>query len=151
MTQGFTQGFVEWLADSSGFPTHVAAAGESLLPGCAYVAPDDFHMGVNRGHRIVLTKDDRENGMRPAVSCLFRSVEAVFKQNAVGILLTGMGQDGVDELKRLREAGAVTIAQDEETSVVHGMPGQAIKVGAATHILSPENIAKLLGTIVTKA
>jgi two-component system, chemotaxis family, protein-glutamate methylesterase/glutaminase len=151
MTPGFTRGFVEWLADASGFPAQVAAAGEALLPGHAYVAPDDFHMGVNRDHRIVLTKDGRENGMRPAVSCLFRSVEAVFRQNAVGVLLTGMGMDGAEELKRLREAGAVTIAQDEETSVVHGMPGQAIKVGAATHILSPESIAKILATIVTKA
>jgi len=151
MTPGFTRGFVEWLADSSGFPAHVAAAGESLLPGHAYVAPDDFHMGVNRGHRIVLTQDKRENGMRPAVSCLFRSVEAAFGQNAVGVLLTGMGVDGAEELKRLRQAGAVTIAQDEETSVVHGMPGQAIKEGAAIHILSPESIAKMLGTLATKA
>ncbi len=150
MTPGFTRGFVEWLADSSGFPAHVAAAGESLLPGQAYIAPDDFHMGVNRDHRIVLTKDKRENGMRPAASWLFRSVESVFGQNAAGVLLTGMGVDGVEELKRLREAGAITIAQDEETSVVHGMPGQAIKIGAATHILSPENIAKLLGTLATK-
>jgi two-component system chemotaxis response regulator CheB len=150
MTPGFTGGFVEWLAESSGFPAQVAAAGESLLPGHAYVAPDDFHMGVNRDHRIVLTKDKRENGMRPAASCLFRSVEAVFGQNAVGVLLTGMGVDGAEELKKLREAGAVTIAQDEETSVVHGMPGQAIKIGAATHILSPESIAKMLGTLATK-
>ncbi len=151
MTPGFTLGFVEWLANSSGFPAHVAAAGESLLPGHAYVAPDNFQMGVNSDHCIVLTKDKRENGMRPAVSCLFRSVKAVFGPNAVGVLLTGMGVDGVEELKRLREAGAVTIAQDEETSVVHGMPGQAIKVGAATHILSPENIAKMLGTLATRA
>ena len=151
MTPGFTGGFVEWLSDSSGFPTHVAAAGESLLPGHAFVAPDDFHMGVSRDRRIVLTKDKRENGMRPAASWLFRSVEAVFGQNAVGVLLTGMGVDGVEELKKLREAGAVTIAQDEETSVVHGMPGQAIKVGAAIHILSPESIAKMLGTLATKA
>jgi two-component system chemotaxis response regulator CheB len=151
MTPGFTRGFVEWLADSSGFPAHVAIAGESLLPGLAYVAPDGFHMGVNRERRIVLARDNRENGMRPAVSYLFRSVETAFGQNAMGILLTGMGVDGVDELKRLRDTGAVTIAQDEETSVIHGMPGQAIKIGAASHILSPESIAKMLGTLATKA
>jgi two-component system chemotaxis response regulator CheB len=150
MTPGFTQGFVEWLARSSGFPVHMAADKESLLPGHAYVAPDNFHMGVSADRRIVLTQDDRENGMCPSVSFLFRSVKAAFGQNAVGVLLTGMGVDGVDELKGLRDAGAITIAQDEESSIIHGMPGQAIKAGAAMHILPLESIAKALGTIVIK-
>jgi two-component system chemotaxis response regulator CheB len=150
MTPGFTQGFVEWLTRSSGFPVHVAVSNESLLPGHAYVAPDNFHMGVSADHRIVLTIDDRENGMCPSVSFLFRSVKAAFGKNAVGVLLTGMGVDGVDELKQLRDAGAITIAQDEESSIIHGMPGQAIKAGAAMHILSLESIAKALGTILIK-
>jgi two-component system, chemotaxis family, protein-glutamate methylesterase/glutaminase len=150
MTPNFTQGFVEWLATSSGFHVSVARSGESLLPGHAYVAPDDFHMGIGADHRVFLTKDKRENAMRPAVSFLFRSIEATFGQNSVGVLLTGMGVDGVEELKRLKDAGAVTIAQDEESSIVHGMPGQAIKIGAAMHILPPEAIAKALETIVIK-
>jgi two-component system chemotaxis response regulator CheB len=150
MTPGFTQGFVEWLTRSSGFPVQVAVNNESLLPGHVYIAPDNFQMGVSADHRIVLTKDDRENGMCPSVSFLFRSIEAVFGKNAVGVLLTGMGRDGVDELKQLRNAGAITIAQDEESSVIHGMPGQAIKAGAVMHILSLESIAKALGTIVIK-
>jgi two-component system, chemotaxis family, protein-glutamate methylesterase/glutaminase len=151
MTPGFTQGFVEWLTRSSGFPVQVAVRGESLLPGHAYVAPDNFQMGINADHRIVLTKDDRENGMCPSVSFLFRSVRATFGKNAVGVLLTGMGVDGVDELKQLRDAGAVTIAQDEESSVIHGMPGQAIKAGAVMHVLPLESIAKALATIATKS
>jgi two-component system chemotaxis response regulator CheB len=68
----------------------------------------------------------------------------------VGILLSGMGKDGAEELKRLRDAGAVTIAQDEESSVVHGMPGEAIQIGAARHVLPPEAIATILATIGTK-
>jgi len=74
----------------------------------------------------------------------------VFGPHAVGVLLTGMGEDGVEELKRLKDAGALTIAQDEESSVIHGMPGQAIQVGAALQVLPPEAIAKTLTTVVTK-
>ena len=150
MASGFVAGFVEWLAHSSGFPARVATAGESLLPGHAYVAPDDFHLGVSTDHRILLSKDVQENGMRPAVSFLFRSVAAVFGPRAVGVLLTGMGEDGAQELKRLKDAGALTIAQDQESSVIHGMPGQAIQLGAALQVLPPEAIAKTLTTVVTK-
>jgi two-component system, chemotaxis family, protein-glutamate methylesterase/glutaminase len=148
MTPGFTKGFVEWLGYSTGFPIHVATAGESLLAGHAYMAPDDFQMGVGHDHRILLSKDERENGMCPSVSFLFRSVAKVFGRTAVGVILTGMGVDGVDELLCLKNTGAITIAQDEETSVVHGMPGQAIKVGAALHVLPPEGIAKALITLL---
>ncbi len=149
MTPGFTHGFVEWLAKSTGFPVRLAVNGESLLPGHAYVAPDDFQMGVNSEHHIILTRHERENGMRPSVSFLFRSVEAAFGAQAAGVLLTGMGVDGVEELWQLRKVGAITLAQDEESSIIHGMPGQAIKAGAAMHILSPEGIAKALTTIVS--
>jgi two-component system chemotaxis response regulator CheB len=88
--------------------------------------------------------------MRPAVSYLFGSVARVFGRNAVGILLSGMGNDGAEELKRMRDAGALTIAQDEESSVVHGMPGQAIQFGAARHVLPPAGIARMLATLGTK-
>ena len=148
MTPGFTHGFVEWLSRSSGLPVRVAADGEPLLPGRVYIAPDNFQMGVSKDHRIVLTKDARENGMCPAVSFLFRSIKAVFGRQTVGVLLTGMGVDGVTELKELRNAGAITLAQDKESSVVHGMPGQAIMDGAAIHILPPQGIAKALKTLV---
>jgi two-component system chemotaxis response regulator CheB len=150
MTPGFTQGFVEWLSSSSGFPVRTAVDGEALLPGHAYIAPDNFQMGVSPGNRIALTTDGRENGMCPSVSYLFRSVKAVFGQQAVAVLLTGMGIDGVDELKQLRNAGAVTLVQDKESSVVHGMPGQAIKDGAASYVLSPQSMVKAIKTIVSR-
>jgi two-component system, chemotaxis family, protein-glutamate methylesterase/glutaminase len=150
MTPGFTAGFVKWLALSSGIPVHLATRGESILPGHAYVAPDDFHMGLGTDRRITLDRSVREHGMRPAASFLFRSIEAVFGSKAVGVLLTGMGVDGAEELKHLKNAGAITFAQDEESSVVYGMPGQAKKIGAATHILPPERIAQALITLMTK-
>jgi two-component system chemotaxis response regulator CheB len=144
ISSGFARGLVEWLAHSAGPSVHIADHGGSLLPGYAYIAPDGFHMGVEIGNRIILSKEEHENGLRPSVSYLFRSVAKVFGRNAVGVLLTGMGKDGADELKQMKEKGAVTIAQDKESSVVHGMPGEAIKFGAATYVLPPERIAVAL-------
>jgi len=150
MSPGFAQGFVEWLSQASGFPMRVATQGEPLSPGQAYMAPDDFHMGVDSLGRIRLSSDPRENGLRPSASFLFRSVNLAFGPNAIGIILTGMGTDGAEELKRMRDAGALTIAQDAESSVVHGMPGQAISLGAAKLVLPPAGIAKALTALVTK-
>jgi two-component system chemotaxis response regulator CheB len=147
---GFTQGFVEWLAQSSSLPVHVPAHGQSVLPGEVYVAPDGSHMAVGADGRIQLTSDEPENGLRPSVACLFRSVAKVYGQNAVGVLLTGMGKDGAWELKLMKEQGAVTIAQDRDTSVVHGMPGEAIRLGGATYVLPPEKICLALTSLTTK-
>ena len=151
LSPGFAQGFVEWLSNSTGFPIRVAAQGEPLLAGQAYLAPDDFHMGLRGGNHILLAKGDRENGMRPSASFLFRSVKEALGPDSIGVLLTGMGIDGAQELKELKDAGAFTIAQDEESSVVHGMPGEAIKIGASKLVLPPEGIAKALTAIVTKS
>ncbi|MEW5979012.1 MAG: chemotaxis-specific protein-glutamate methyltransferase CheB [Acidobacteriota bacterium] len=148
MARGFAKGFAEWLTQSTGFSTEVATAGQQLLPARAYVAPDDFHMGVGAQGHILLASDEQENGTRPSVSFLFRSVATAFGAGAVGVLLTGMGRDGAEELKRLRERGAVTIAQDEQSSVVYGMPGEAIRIGAAAHVLPPEAIAATLALLV---
>ena len=150
MAVGFTAGFVEWLAQSSGLPVHIAAHGESMLPGHVYVAPDQFQMRVERGGTIVLSKDEPENGLRPSVSYLFRSLAEVYGGQAVAGLLTGMGRDGAEELKLLRDKGAVTFAQDKESSVVHGMPGEAIKLDAATLVLPPEKIAATLTSLANR-
>ena len=144
MAAGFVQGFVEWLSQSSVLPVRIAAHGEIILPAHVYVAPDEFQMKVERGGKIALSRDAPENGLRPSVSCLFRSVAEVYAGEAVAGLLTGMGRDGAEELKLLREKGAATFAQDKDSSVVHGMPGEAIKLDAAMLILAPEKIAAVL-------
>ncbi|TAK82472.1 MAG: chemotaxis-specific protein-glutamate methyltransferase CheB [Betaproteobacteria bacterium] len=144
MAAGFVRGFIEWLAHSSRLPIHLAAHGEQILPGHVYVAPDELQMKVERGARIALTRDPPENGLRPSVSCLFRSVAEAYGSDAVAGLLSGMGRDGAEELKLLKEKGAVTFAQDKGSSVVHGMPGEAIRLDAATFVLSPEKIATVL-------
>lgn len=144
MTAGFREGFVEWLRQTSSLPIHIAIHGESLLPGHVYLAPDGFQMKPDRFGRISLATDETKNGLCPSVSYLFCSVADVFGKNAVGILLTGMGKDGAEELKLMKEKGAITIAQDKESSVVHGMPGEAIKLDAAMYVLTPEKIAAVL-------
>jgi two-component system chemotaxis response regulator CheB len=107
-------------------------------------------MKVGPGETILLTKDELENGLRPSVSQLFRSIATVYGRNAVGVLLTGMGKDGSQELKLMKEKGAITIAQDRESSVVHGMPGEAIKLEAATYVLSPDKIAAALTSLLNE-
>ncbi|NOU16946.1 MAG: chemotaxis-specific protein-glutamate methyltransferase CheB [Bacteroidales bacterium] len=150
ISQGFTEGFVEWLNNTTNFPVHIASHGEFPLAGHGYVAPDNFHMGVERGPRIVLSNHGLENGLRPSVAYLFRTVAQVFGSGAVGILLTGMGRDGAEELKMMKKNGAITFAQDKESSVVHGMPGEAIKFNAAMHILPPEDIITTLTALFKK-
>ncbi len=144
---GFGPGFVEWLAGSSGIPVHVALDGEQVRPGHAYVAPDELHMGVRSGPRIELSASEPEEGLRPAVAYLFRTAAKVYGRRAIGILLSGMGRDGAEELMLLRDAGAVTFAQDRDSCAVFGMPGEAVKRGAALYTLPPENIAAALATL----
>ena len=147
---GFTQGLVDWLTQSSSLPVHIPTHGQSVLPGHVYVAPDGLHMAVGADGHVQLRSDEPENGLRPSVACLFRSVAKAYGPSAVGVLLTGMGKDGAWELKLMKEQGALTIAQDRETSVVHGMPGEAIRLGGATYVLPPEKIRLALASLASK-
>ena len=141
---GFVAGFAQWLAGASGFPVQLAEHGQTPLPGHAYLAPDGFHLGVDSHLRISLSSQPPENGLRPSVGHLFHSVALAMGSRAAGVLLTGMGLDGAKELKELKDLGALTLAQDKASSVVHGMPGEAVKLGAATYVLPPDGIAAML-------
>lgn len=141
---GFIQGFVDWLSQTSDLPIHIAAHREIITPGNAYVAPDGYHMGIDDSYRIFLSKEEPENNLRPSVSYLFRSIINVYGPDAVGILLTGMGTDGAKELKVMKDNSGLTIAQDQESSVVHGMAGKAIQLDAACYVLPPEKITAVL-------
>lgn len=144
ITPGFINGLVDWLRLDTKIPIHIAFNGQSILPGNIYFAPDDEHMEIQHNGKISLNKQEKINGLRPTVSHLFNSVSNAYGKNSIGILLSGMGRDGVEELKLLKEKGAITIAQDKESSVVYGMPGEAVKINAAKYILSPEKIAELI-------
>lgn len=147
MAPGFITGLADWLRQSTRFPVQVAQNLEMVLPGHAYLAPDNFHMAVDRFGRIELSAAPPVNGMRPAIAPLFRAVAAGYGPNAAGILLTGMGDDGAAELGLLKDRGGITVAQDKESSVVHGIPGEAIRLGAAMYVLGPGGIAELLKAV----
>lgn len=144
ISDGFAAGFAEWLGKVSGFPVRIAAQDERPQAGCAYVAADGRHLGVRPDGRLCLADAPREQGLRPSVSYLFRSVTAAYGPAAIGILLTGMGNDGAQELQAMRQAGAVTIAQDRDSSIVFGMPGAAVQLAAALYVLPPAAIAATL-------
>lgn len=149
MSEGFVGGFASWLTASTGFPVSVAEEGALLLPGRALVAPDGFHMGLSRGLKVALAQSPAENGARPSVSYLFRSVASRVGADAVGVLLTGMGTDGASGLLDLKQAGAATITEDKSTAVVYGMPGAAVELGAADFVLTPRQISQTLSSLTT--
>lgn len=149
ISAGFVQGLADWLTATTGMTVRIARHGEIAVPGLAYLAPDGGQMSVTRDGRMMCEPEPAEHGLRPSASFLFRSVARHFGANAAGVLLTGMGCDGAEDLKRMRDAGAVTFAQDKESSVVHGMPGEAIRIEAATHVGNPERIAALLGALLS--
>ncbi len=147
---GFIEGMIRWLDQVTDLQVRIAAHGEHALPGRVYLAPDGVHMGLSRNGRINLSTSESENGLRPSISYLFRSVADALGERAIGVLLTGMGSDGARELKILRDKGAITIAQDKDSSIVHGLAGAAIKLGAAMYVQSPDEIAMTLASLVDR-
>jgi two-component system chemotaxis response regulator CheB len=150
ISDGFIDGFVEWLGTRTPLAVTLAAQGQPLRPGTVHVAPSDRHMGIDSDWRVTLTRGAPINGFRPSISHMFDSVTAAVGREAVGVLLTGMGRDGADGLRRMREAGGLTIAQDQASSVIFGMPGEAVRLHAAVDVLSPPAIASALLALVTE-
>ncbi len=145
---GFTNALVDWLATTTGFTVKICAQNDKLEPATAYLCPEGSQTGLTNSLRVTLTDEDCVNGVRPSVSFLFSSIAEIQNRRVAAVLLTGMGRDGADELKTLRERGAVTIVQDAESSLVHGMPGEAIKLGAAQHVVPASRISELLVELV---
>jgi two-component system chemotaxis response regulator CheB len=140
----FSKSFADRMNRSSPMAVCEAQDGQQILPGHAYIAPGDRHLLVERdGARYLcrLSSGPLVNRHRPSVDVMFRSVAQNVGANAVGVLLTGMGDDGARGLGEMLDAGAGTIAQDEASSVVWGMPGSAVKIGAAAHVLPLHQIA----------
>ena len=144
MAEGFTENFVHWLGQSSALPVQLAAKGMPIVPGRVFVAPEGCHLEAGADGSIVLSTAAPDNGLRPSVAALFRSVALHYGPRAIGVLLSGMGSDGAPELKMLKERGGITVAQNRESCVVYGMPGQAVELDAARYVLAPEEIIRLL-------
>jgi two-component system, chemotaxis family, protein-glutamate methylesterase/glutaminase len=142
--RAFSAPFAARLNASSQLSVQEAQDGALILPGHAYIAPGDLHLTVERDgarYRCRLRNEAPVNRHRPSVDVLFRSVAEQVGRNAVGVILTGMGADGARGLKEMRDKGAFTIAQDEKSSVVWGMPGAAVTLDAVDRILPIEQIA----------
>jgi two-component system chemotaxis response regulator CheB len=142
--KAFSGPFAKRMNDCCQVTVYEAEDGQQVLAGHAYIAPGDKHLLVVRdGARYVCRLDDGVpvNRHKPSVDVLFRSVAQNAGRNAIGAILTGMGKDGARGLKEMLDAGSRTIAQDEATSVVWGMPGEAVTLGAAQYILALENVA----------
>jgi len=148
MARGFIDGLVKWLSGSVALKVTTAAHGEPLLAGTVYVAPDDRHLGVTSDGRAVLASTAPLGGFRPSVDYLFDSCGRAFGQSLVAVILTGMGQDGVEGLGTVKERGGRVIAQDERSSVVYGMAQQAVNRGCVDEILPLDAIGARLQTLV---
>jgi len=148
--KAFSAAFARRMDACCQMTVYEAEDGQVILPGHVYIAPGDQHLLVVRdGARYVCRLDDGPpvNRHKPSVDVLFRSVAQQAGRNAVGVILTGMGKDGAVGLKEMREAGGPTIAQDEATSVVWGMPGEAVAIGAAAETLPLGQVAARLSAL----
>ena len=140
----FSESFAKHVGGVSKMKACIASDGQQILPGNIYIAPGDRHLLVARdGARYICRLNDGPtvNRHKPSVEVLFESMAANVGKNAIGVMLTGMGADGAKAMLRMRDAGAINIVQDEASSIVWGMPGEAYRQGAAHHILPLDKIA----------
>jgi two-component system chemotaxis response regulator CheB len=141
MPPGFTASFARRLNGVAPFEVKEAEDGDIIQPGRGYVAPGDYHMLIRRG-RIRLTREPKLHGVRPAVDRTMESAAECYGSKTIGVLLTGMGSDGAQGLKRIKQAGGRTIVEAEQTCVVFGMPKAAIEAGAAEIVVPSYRIAE---------
>lgn len=147
MPEGFTEMFAQRLDESSAIEVKEAQSGDLLIAGRALVCPGNRHMKVRRmdhGDVAILVDQPRVNGHRPSVDVLFNSVAQEFGNKAIGVLMTGMGDDGASGLGAIQAAGGFTIAQSPDTCIVDSMPRSAIERGFASKVLSLASIAGVL-------
>lgn len=144
ISEGFLKGLVDWLASECQLPVKIAPAGERPEPGIIYFPPEQKHLEFDSQGRFLYSSMDPFSGHRPSVTVMFNAVAKFYRRAALGILLTGMGRDGADGMLELFKQGGITIAQNEASSVVFGMPKEAIALSAARYILPITDIAPML-------
>ncbi|WP_031479521.1 chemotaxis-specific protein-glutamate methyltransferase CheB [Maridesulfovibrio frigidus] len=141
ISTGFLEGLANWLHTNTGHNIQIAKDDETLKACTVYFAPEDYHIQISSKLKVTLTNLPAVNGIRPTVEGMFESVARNIGGGAVGVLLTGMGSDGAAALLEIRRRCGYTIAQDKETSIIFGMPGEAVKIGAAIAVLPLGEIA----------
>jgi two-component system chemotaxis response regulator CheB len=142
MPSGFTNSFAKRLDGLCNFSVKEAEEGDTIKQGQAFVAPGGYHMTVTRNGRIKLGNGPPEHSVRPAVDPMMKTVAEVYKSETIGVILTGMGRDGSSGLKAIKEKGGRTIAQNEATCTVFGMPKAAIEEGNVDKVLPLSKIPK---------
>lgn len=149
MPAGFTNSFAQRLNGLCRIVVTEAVHGERILPGHAYIAPGGFHLSLTRSGANYVAQVDQEppvNRHRPSVDVLFDSAAKHAGKNSIGVILTGMGRDGAEGLLRMRQAGAHTLAQDEASCVVFGMPREAIAIGAVSEVAALQEMSQRVMT-----
>lgn len=141
IARGFLVGFAQWLDGECPLRVRVARAAEPLEPGTVYVAPDDVHLGVSATRQAVALHTDPVGGFRPSASVLFESAAKAYGEGLACVILTGMGSDGVSGLRQVKHRSGYVIAQDEATSLIYGMPGEAVSAGVVDLSLPLDLIA----------
>lgn len=145
IVSGFVEGLAEWLARQCDISVKVACDCEEILPAVAYLAPSDFHMRVRDDKKISLSNDSASCNHKPSGNVLLESVANVYQDGAVGVILTGMGQDGAQGMKAVKQQHGQTIAQDEKSCIVFGMPKAAIDLGVIDKVVP---LQKIVETVV---
>jgi two-component system chemotaxis response regulator CheB len=141
IASGFLAGLVSWLQTTTALPLKVAAEGEIIVPGQVYFGPEDRHLVVVARGMLGTSQAPPVSHVRPSATVLFKSAAKAYGAEAAGVLLTGMGDDGAAGLKVIHDAGGTTLAQDEATSVVYGMPCVAAELGAVDLVVPLEGMA----------
>ncbi|MBI5560059.1 MAG: chemotaxis-specific protein-glutamate methyltransferase CheB [Deltaproteobacteria bacterium] len=144
ISEGFLPGLIEWLRSASEMKVEMAQEGGTPLPGVVYFPMEGAHLVIDDKWRFGYSFEPPLYGHRPSITVTFRSIAERCGAASIGVILTGMGQDGAEGLKDIRKAGGITMAQDEKTSVVFGMPRHAIEIGAAGRILPVDEMAAAL-------
>lgn len=144
IANGFAKGLVDWLNTISPIKVYLAEHGRKAQPNAIYVGPEQKHLEIGIGGVIRLTDEPPVDGLRPSISKMFNSMAVTYGKTGVGILLTGMGRDGADGLLQMKKHGGVTIVQNEESCIVYGMPGEAVRIHAEDYILPIDEIAPSL-------
>jgi two-component system chemotaxis response regulator CheB len=150
VTNGFVAGLAEWLDRVTPLHVGLASHGEVPQPGTVLLAPDDYHVRINAHGVVELHREPPYKGLRPSANFLFHSMARAYGPRAVGIVLTGMGDDGAEGLLALRRAGGLTLAQDEQTCVVYGMPREAAARSAVDQVLPLDQIAPTLERVTAR-
>jgi two-component system chemotaxis response regulator CheB len=148
IAEGFVAPLASWLNESCNLRVKVAEDGEPLAPRTVYLAPDRFHLGATSGGQAELSAAPPIGGHRPSATHLFSSAARSYGPRLTAVILTGMGRDGVDGLRQVKTAGGWVVAQDEASSVVYGMPGEAVREALVDVVLPLDEIGPYLATLI---